>query len=87
MKRIISILLLLSLLFGMVTVYAENKTEECEETSFLKTIGVLENNFKESMEITKGEFTKRVVSLLYPDVLVQKVLFGMLTQKQKTEYT
>ena len=68
MKRIISILLLLSLLLGMVTVYAENKTEECEETSFLKTIGVLENNFKESMEITKGEFTKRVVNLLYPDV-------------------
>lgn len=68
MKKITALFIIISLFFSMTTVYAKEQGGESKEISFLKTVGVLEQTFKEDGEITKGEFTKRVVNLLYPDV-------------------
>lgn len=70
MKKIISLVLLLSLIISSIPVWAENTeaATECKETLFLKSIGVLEAGFSEGAQITKSEFTKRIVKLLYPEV-------------------
>ena len=67
MKKIIAMLLLMAISLSILPVYSSETVTESRQTSFLKAIGVLEKGFSENSEITKGEFTKRVVNLLYPD--------------------
>lgn len=67
MKKIIAMLLLMAISLSILPVYSSETVTESRQTGFLKAIGVLEKGFSENSEITKGEFTKRVVNLLYPD--------------------
>ena len=68
MKRLIALILVIIVTLSFVPVYAQDTKSESNETQFLKTVGVLEAGFSENSKITKGEFTKRIVNLLYPDV-------------------
>ncbi len=68
MKRLITLVLAIAIVLSLVPVYALEAQGESDETKFLKTIGVLEKSFSENAKITKGEFTKRIVNLIYPDV-------------------
>jgi len=71
MKRIISVFLAVSMVFAVNFVFAQAEdtvSPEARETVFLRNLGILEKGFEESVVFTRGEFTEKLLKLLYPEM-------------------
>lgn len=74
MKRIVSLVLVMCMITFSPCVFAEQEAKEekyCDEAAFLENLGITGKGFANVEAVTRGDFVKIVVNLLYPDMVFE----------------